>query len=346
MNRTATLALIALIATLLGCNRTPTPDKQEAIWTTMGTFASLTFPQGVTNDFDDAIAHCRNAYATINNTLSVYSPDTELSRLNNTPPHTPISLSPLAEAAIADALDMATRTQGRFDPTITPLVNLWGFNGHAIPTNIPPTNTIQTTLATIGYTNALIHPDHTFTWLRKNMSLDLGGIAKGTAVDLCYQRLLTNHVTAAVINLGGNIRFLGTHPAGRPWRAGVRDPFNGDAMIGQVELPPGMALATSGNYERFVTINNQRYAHIIDPTTGFPVQGMAGVTVIAPDATTADGLSTALFVAGIEHAAQLLTHFPQCEALLIPDTLPITLYATPKLTKRLHLTTPTKIHEL
>jgi thiamine biosynthesis lipoprotein len=343
MNTTQSLLASLVVASAIlpsACRRSDTHPKQDRIWETMGTFASLTFPAGVTNRIDDAERTCRACYRTINDTFSVYSPDSELSRLNAAGADAPTQLTPLAASALRKALTMAEQTGGRFDPTITPLVNLWGFNGHSVPTHPPAQEAIDTTRGTIGYQHASLDATGIFTWLKAGMSIDLGGIAKGLAVDLCYDALEAQGVTAAVINLGGNIRFLGTHPETRAWRAGVRNPFVREDVIGELHMPAGMALATSGNYERFVTIQEKRYAHIIDPTTGYPVQGMAGVTVLAPDAMTADGLSTALFVAGLEGASAILSRFPACEALMIPDTQPLTLYATPKMGDWLQLASP------
>ena len=125
-----------------------------------------------------------------------------------------------------------------------------------------------------------------------------------------------------MVDLGGNIRCAGCARPGTPWKIGVRNPFRRDEIIGALALPDGMAVATSGNYERFVTIAGQRYAHILDPRTGYPVKGMAAVTVVSTNAVEADALSTALFVMGLRRGAEWLVHRSGPEALFVPDIQP------------------------
>ena len=168
------------------------------------------------------------------------------------------------------------------------------------------------------------------------MLLDLGAIAKGYAVDVAWASLKAAGHANLLIDLGGNLRAIGEAAPGRGgWRTGVRNPFD-HGLIGRFLMRDGEAVATSGNYERFVEINGIRYAHIMDPRTGSPVTGMAGTTVLAPDAMTADALSTTLFILGPAKGAALLRNHPGCEALWIPDTPDtLTVIATPGMADRL-----------
>jgi thiamine biosynthesis lipoprotein len=127
----------------------------------------------------------------------------------------------------------------------------------------------------------------------------------------------------AMVDLGGNLRCRGEPRPGEPWKIGVRDPFDRERLIGVLRLTDGWAVATSGNYERFVTIAGKRYAHILDPRSGYPVEGMAGVTVLAPTATDADALSTTLFVLGPVKGRDVLARKPGCHALYVPDRQPM-----------------------
>jgi thiamine biosynthesis lipoprotein len=168
------------------------------------------------------------------------------------------------------------------------------------------------------------------------MQLDLGAIAKGYAVDQAWNRLKAAGLTNVLIDLGGNLRSIGEAAPGRGgWRVGVRNPFD-DSLVARFLLRDGEAVATSGNYERFVEIEGVRYAHIMDPRTGAPVTGMAGTTVAAPSAMLADALSTTLFILGPQRGAELLRKHPGCEALWIPDTpTHLAVYATPGMARRL-----------
>jgi len=160
------------------------------------------------------------------------------------------------------------------------------------------------------------------------MSVDLGGIGKGYAVDMAFEMVRRSGVNAAMLDLGGNIRVLGQADSGTNWTIGVRNPFEREQMLGKIALPNGMAVATSGNYERFVEMGGRRYSHIIDPRTGYPVEGMAGVTVVAPDASMSDALSTGLFVLGSQASLDVLKSLPGAEALFIPDRARIEIWLT------------------
>jgi thiamine biosynthesis lipoprotein len=159
--------------------------------------------------------------------------------------------------------------------------------------------------------------------------IDLGGIAKGYAVDVCYRKLRDIGARDVMINMGGNIRCMGRGRRHRPWTIGVQSPFERDRLVGTVALSDGMALATSGHYEKYVVIEGRRYAHVIDPRTGRPVQGMAGVTVLGSTAAEADALSTALFVAGLRESEAILANTPGASALFIPDEQPMRILVTP-----------------
>jgi len=177
------------------------------------------------------------------------------------------------------------------------------------------------------------------------MSLDLGAIAKGYAVDVAYDALKAAGHTNLLIDLGGDLRAMGEAAPGRGgWRTGIRNPFRHGENIAQFLLADGEGVATSGNYERFVEIEGIRYAHIMDARTAMPVTGMASVTVIAPTSMLADGLSTTLFVLGVERGAEFLKDYPGSEAVWIPDTpeQPVML-ATPGFASRLNGNTRTPV---
>jgi len=167
----------------------------------------------------------------------------------------------------------------------------------------------------------------------KGMAVDLGGIAKGYAVDRAFDYCRSAGIKDFLIDLSGNMRVSGRPQWGEDWQIGVRDPFDRSRLIGKVALPSGMALATSGSYERFVEIGGQRYSHIIDPRTGYPVTGTAGVTILCGDATTADGLSTSFFVVGLKGTARLLQRTPGAEVLILPDKYPLEIWLTPGFAK-------------
>jgi thiamine biosynthesis lipoprotein len=161
------------------------------------------------------------------------------------------------------------------------------------------------------------------------MAVDLGGIAKGYAVDRAFDFCRSAGIENFLIDLSGNIRTAGRPGWRQNWQIGVRDPFDRSRIIGRVSMQNGMALATSGSYERFVQIAGAHYSHVIDPKTGYPVTGTAAATILGGDATTADGLSTPFFIGGLKEAGKFLRKAPRAEVLIVPDKYPTELWLTP-----------------
>jgi thiamine biosynthesis lipoprotein len=329
--------IICSLLLVSGCREQhKTPPPIEHTWLTMGTFASITLHGDDKSLMPEYSATVKKCFSNINSTLSTYIPNSEISKINaasNT-----IAISGLTFDILETTLNYCRISGGAFDPTVKPLIKMWGFNGATVPTNLPSPQTIADTLKKTGYRHLKLKhnsspPEYTLT---SPIPIDLGGIAKGYAVDQAYN-LLTNspqHSTQTnapgfLINLGGNIRCHGRSKPDRSWCIGVRNPFNRGELVGTLTMAGGTAVATSGNYERFVIIDGKRYAHIIDPRSGYPVQGMAGVTVLSSNATEADAMSTALYVAGTTDAPAILKKLPTCNAILIPDKNPIEIWISP-----------------
>jgi len=196
------------------------------------------------------------------------------------------------------ALKFSQITDGAFDPTLGDLIRLWGFDriSEKTPTKIPSSKEIEEILRHCGVDKVELDSRMRRIRLKDGATLDLGGIAKGYALDRAYQiaKEVDSNCTGFV-EAGGDIRILGPKFGSRPWVIGVRDPRKADSAITYIYLKEG-AVATSGDYERYFTVNGVRYHHIFDPRTGYPAVGAQSVTVVARDATTADVLSTAGFV--------------------------------------------------
>lgn len=294
----------------------------------MGTFASLTVSAEEEAALDHAAALTQAHLRDLDNRLSLFKPDSEISRLNQSAGASPLEVSAQTEEVLRLSRHYADASGGAFDPTMAPLVRLWGFNKGPQLSAVPDQVTICSVLERVGY-HHLSLSNRTAFLDQKGMSVDLGGIGKGYAVDICYQALVTNGVRSLMVNLGGNIRCRGSATLGRPWSIGIRDPFNPDRIIGTLRLADGMAVATSGNYEKFVIIEGKRYTHIIDPRTGRPVEGVAAVTVIAAKAVEADAMSTAIFVLGLKESLPVLRRMPNCHVIFIPDERPTRVYISP-----------------
>jgi thiamine biosynthesis lipoprotein len=303
------------------------PAPVAKTWLTMGTFASVTVRGDSQNLLEDVFNTTKTCFADINQSLSTYIPTSEISSINASTGT--VSISALVYDVMKSALYYNKISDGAFDPTLRPLIQLWGFNGAKVPTNLPSAEAVAATLQKTGCRHLELHPDASGYSLHAPIHIDLGGIAKGYAVDRAYDLIVAEpklNSASFMINLGGNIRCHGQATPERNWVIGVRNPFDGESMVGSLSLESGMAVATSGNYERFVMIKGQRYAHIIDPRSGYPVKGMAGVTVISSNATETDGMSTALYVAGLQEAPHILRKLQDCQAIIIPDKQPMEIW--------------------
>jgi thiamine biosynthesis lipoprotein len=288
----------------------------------MGTFASVEARGDDPARLSEYAALAGTALEELEDSLSLFRPLSEIARLNRAAGQTAVPVSVRTAELLGLSLRYARQTGGAFDPTVGPLVERWGFHGRTPPTHPLTAEEARAALAQIGFWHLTVSNGMAFLD-QPGMTFDPGGIAKGYAVDVCFERLKAAGARDFMVNLGGNIRC-----SGGTWRVGVRNPLNGDELVGTLRLANGMAVATSGNYEQFVILDGERYAHILDPHTGFPVRGMAGVTVVSTSAVETDALSTGLFVLGVEKGAELLAGFPDSHALFIPDERPLRIYVT------------------
>lgn len=298
------------------------------MWLAMGTFATVSVPERDGEHLEKYASAARTAIREIEDALSVFNPNSEISRLNESAGKSPVSVSDHTRKVLELAVKYAESSGGCFDVTVAPLLGLWGLTGGTVPEKPPDEAALRSALHRVGYKH-LILTDKTSYLDIPNMRVNLGGIAKGYAVDMCYRKLVEMKAENIMVNLGGNIRCSGIAHRGKIWKIGVQNPFDQNQIIGTIGLTDGMAVATSGNYERFAVIENKSYAHIIDPRSGRPAGSMAGVTVISANAVEADAISTALFVAGIKESKEILRRMPHCHALFIPDKQPLRLWLTP-----------------
>lgn len=202
-------------------------------------------------------------------------------------------------ALLTDAIKFAELTGGLFDPSIQPVMELWGFPSKHY--QVPDEKTLAETLALVDYRN--IHIVDGVVELGEGMKLDFGGIAKGYTSTRVMDLMREAGVSSAIVSLGGNVQELGSRPDGSAWRVGIQDPNDTSKNIAVLNVTDGVVI-TSGAYQRFFKKNGKRYHHIIDPRTGYPAEsGLVSVSIISPNGTLADALSTSLFIMGLEQAS-------------------------------------------
>ncbi|MCM8801425.1 MAG: FAD:protein FMN transferase [Candidatus Omnitrophica bacterium] len=239
--------------------------------------------------------------------LSKYNPESEISKLNKLGK---LKVSPQTFYIIKKAKEFSIKTGGAFDVTVGPLMELWGFTDKDY--RLPKQEQIKETLKLIGSDKIILNDlDNTVEFAIPGMKIDLGGIAKGYAVDCAIKRLKEFQIKNCLINAGGDIFCLGDK-FGRPWSVAIQDP-EGKGFLKKLSLKD-RAVATSGNYEQFFIKENKYYGHILNPKTGYPVDpDFKSVTVIASDCLTADALATAIFVLGKERYKDLIKEFKDIE---------------------------------
>ena len=323
----ARLLVVGIVGSLavVACRQRPTSTPAaERSWPAMGSFATIALPGSTDPAVVSKVAEAaRVTIADVENELSSFLPDSAVSRLNRISGQPQrIPLRPVAAEIFKISDDAFRASGGAFDPTVGPLLHLWGFRGTNAPPAPPDAGAIASTARLIGWTNVVWNEESARLTV-EGMQLDFGAVAKGYGVDAAFDQLRRRGCTDLMVNLGGNLRCEGSaRPGRRGWVVAVRDPYlpYGEGSVGTLTLTDGRATATSGRYERFVEIKGRRYAHVIDPRNGQPVSGLAQVTVVADSAAEADALSTALFVLGPEAGAALLRlHYPTVQALFIPD---------------------------
>jgi thiamine biosynthesis lipoprotein len=274
----------------------------------MGAIARITIVDGATNDaFEAGFA----AFRRVDAGMSLYRPESALVRLNA---HAAGHAEPVDAdlyALLTRAGELSALTDGAFDVTILPLLRAWGaYPGLA--------HVGAGRVDAVGWRGLRLDPDaRTVAFRRDGMGIDLGGIAKGFALDRARAALVDAGVRTAMIDLGGNVALLGDGPPGG-WRIAVQDPDAADRALGVLALAAGDTVSTSGNYARDLVAEGWRApSHVYDPRTGRAVRGDLAVTVWSRDATAADALSTAFLVLGPEGAAPVLARMPEVGALFV-----------------------------
>jgi thiamine biosynthesis lipoprotein len=241
--------------------------------------------------------------------MSNYKPESEISALNRQGARRAVIVEPALFALIQDSLRYSRETNGAFDITVGPLMRAWGFfRGQG---RVPTRGELVKVIESIGYRHVHLDAERReVRFDRQGIELDLGGIAKGYAVDRAVAILRENGVTAALVSSGASSLYaLGAPPGERAWKVNIRDPFEA-GQVGDVVWLKNYALSTSGNYEKFFTLAGKTYAHIMDPRTGRPIENMLSSAVLAPQATQSDALSTAFFVLGTEAGRDYLAAHP------------------------------------
>lgn len=258
--------------------------------------------------------------------MSNYKDDSELSRINREAAKGRTVCDGELLYIIGQSLYYSKITDGAFDITVYPTVNLWGFYGDNdgnIVGHIPDEKELQDLLPAVSYKNIAIDnidaangAHGTIFFKNSKTRIDLGAIGKGYAVDKVVEIFKREGIKSALVNFAGNIYAFGSPPGRKEWIIGLKDPTDTANIIGSFRIKD-RAVATSGDYERFFVSGDKRYTHIIDPRNGRPVIGILSVTIISDTATMADALSTGVFVLGPSEGLKLIENIDGVEGIII-----------------------------
>ena len=299
-------AMLSALLFLTGCSAESSPEPVQGTFFAMDTVMDFTI-YGESGLIDQS----ESLIASLESLVSVTDANSELYAINQTGSGT---LTGKASSLMEQALEICRRTDDALDLSIYPIVRAWGFTTGSY--QVPDEAEIQALLPLVDYRKIQYDAATGTVTLPEGMEIDLGSVAKGYAGQLAAQMLREHSVQSALLNLGGNVQTVGAKPDGSPWQIGIKDPQGEDAMM--VLSVEDQAVVTSGGYERYFEQDGQTYWHIMDPSTGHPADsGLISVTIVGDEGVVCDGLSTALFVMGLEKAADLWAQSGDFEAVFV-----------------------------
>ena len=311
--------LVSFACLAVGCG-----TREEVLLSgqTMGTTYHITLV-GVSLKPKDLKTKIEMRLDAISQSMSTYRKDSEISRFNhlkNSGEKFPVSGDFWQVMTVARKIYRLT--DGAWDGTVWPLVNLWGFGNTQNKFRVPEKTDIQALLADIGFNQIGFAPDHHLIKHKAALSLDLASIAKGYAVDQVAALIRKDGINDFLVEIGGEIFASGVRKDGQPWRIGINQPKK-NAPIDQAYKVVNLqdkAFATSGDYRIFFEMDGRRFAHIIDPRTGYPAtSGVVSASIVAGNCTFADGLATALVVLGPAEGLALVNRLADVECLIIME---------------------------
>ncbi|MHC4431818.1 MAG: FAD:protein FMN transferase [Planctomycetota bacterium] len=307
-------------ASSLSCARKGPAKVDSGHQIVMGTFAHVVV---IAND-DETGRECIHAALEeihkVDELMSDYKSDSEISPVNKRAAEVPVAVSESTYEVLRRSVKFSTLTDGAFDITVGPLMDL--FREAEKGAAAPSPEQIAEVKAKIGFEKLKLDDENrTVQFLVAGMRLDLGGIAKGYAIDKAVEAAQRSGALGGIVDIGGDIRCFGLPPEGRDhWLIAVQDPntaqTTGDGLLMKLKVTDA-AVATSGDYQQFVMIEGQRHSHIMNRQTGSSAEGLSSVTIISASATDADALATSVSVMGAEKGLALIEKLPGTEAILI-----------------------------
>ena len=278
----------------------------------MGTLVEITVSHSDPEVIQTVTTEAFNEMQRIEGLMSTYIPDSEISRINRATGKQTVPVSPEVEEVIREGIFWSEQSNGAFDITVEPLVQLWDFDGEK--EFIPVESTIRKTASLVNYRNIEIK-DHTVRLKNRGMAINVGGLAKGYAVDRAIA-ILRSKVSSGIVNAGGDLYAFGQKSKQNSWTIGLQHPRKPQDLLASFAVK-NQAIATSGDYQRYFMKDGIRYHHIFDPQTGKPARLMISTTIITTEVMDADALATAVFVMGPDKGIEWVDSMENVEAMLV-----------------------------
>lgn len=299
--------VLSLLCIPAWCADSPKAPLVERTRFMMGTYVTV-FVAGPEAEALAAADAALDRMKEVDDKFHIKNPDSPLYAFNDR--GVPVTDDEILQVVRA-AQELSRKTDGAFDITVAPLVELWGFFGDS--PRLPEPREVRECLALVGNERIVVEDDE-LRMLVDGTRVDLGAIAKGYAVGEGLETLLQRGIKSALIDAGGDIYALGRRGE-VPWKVGIRSP-RGEELLGYIEVED-LAVMGSGDYERFFIAEGVRYHHILDPATGYPATELTGITVACSDPMMADAWATALFVLGPERGIELVEAEPDVETIMV-----------------------------
>jgi thiamine biosynthesis lipoprotein len=322
------LVAIGIVGAVLGLlyvsiSRRPAVEVDSGARLVMGTFSRVVVIARNERAADACIKAAFDVQDRIETLMSYHRENSELNQVNRLAAQKPMPVNPMTFEVLKRAVHFSEVSDGAFDVTVGPLVDLWRTAGEK--NEMPSEEALAEARRKVGYRKLILDDKAaTVRFAEEGMRIDLGGIAKGYAVDKAVEAMKKQGALGGMVDLGGNIRCFGLAPRGQQkWRIGLQDPnvaaddLDGSRYLLVLELG-NESVATSGDYRRFSVVKGEKESHVLDTHSGKGARKLVSDTIIAPDATTADALSTAVNVLGAEAGMALIERLASVEAILIP----------------------------
>ncbi len=262
---------------------------------------------------DMAVAEVRR----IENLISDWKPETEISAVNRNAGKQPVKVSREVFDLVARSIKISELTDGAFDVSYASMDRIWKFDGSM--TAMPTPGAIQKSVGKVGYQNIVMDAENLSIFLKnEGMKIGLGGIGQGYIADSIKALLISNGIHSGIVNVSGDVSAWGKMPNGKPWTVGIVNPMDKNKVFATFPLIDS-AVETSGSYEKFVVFDGKRYSHIIDPRTGYPATGIVSVSVFSKQTEISDALATSIFVMGKDVGLNLINQLKGIECIIIDD---------------------------